>query len=60
MEERVLIAETRLAEERSRMEDPSITADAAALQERLEALDQAQREVDQLYERWAELEARLQ
>jgi ATP-binding cassette subfamily F protein uup len=58
MEERVLTAEARLAEERSRMEDPSITADAAALQERLQALDEAQREVDRLYERWAELEAK--
>jgi ATP-binding cassette subfamily F protein uup len=59
MEERVLAAEARVAEGRSRTEDPSIATDAAALQERLQALDEAQREVDRLYERWAELEAKL-
>jgi ATP-binding cassette subfamily F protein uup len=58
MEEKVLAAEARVAEERSRAEDPSIATDAAALQERLHALDQARREVDRLYERWAELEAK--
>jgi len=59
MEERVLAAEARVAERRSRTEDPSIATDAAALQERLQALEEAQREVDGLYERWAELEAKL-
>ena len=59
MEERVLAAEARVAEGRSRTEDPSIATDAAALQERWQALDEAQREVDRLYERWAELEAKL-
>jgi len=59
MEERVLAAEARVAEGKSRTEDPSIATDAAALQERLQALDEAQREVDRLYERWAELEAKL-
>jgi len=58
MEERVHAAEARLVEERTRAEDPSIATDAAALQERLEALDEARREVDRLYERWAELEAK--
>ncbi len=56
MEKSVLAAEARVAEKRSRTEDPSIVTDAAALQERLQALDEAQREVDRLYERWAELE----
>ena len=59
MEERVLAAEARVAEGKSRAEDPSIATDATALQERLKALDEAQREVDRLYERWAELEAKL-
>ena len=59
MEQRVLAAEARVAERKSRAEEPSIAADAAALQERLQALDEAQREVDRLYERWAELEAKL-
>lgn len=38
--------------------DPSIATDAAALQERLQALEDARREVDRLYERWAGLGAR--
>jgi ATP-binding cassette subfamily F protein uup len=59
MEARILAAEARVAEVRSRTEDPSIATDAAALQERLRALNAAQREVDRLYERWAELEAKL-
>jgi len=59
MDERVLAAESTLAERRSSAEDASIATDAAALQERLQALDEAQREVDRLYERWAELEAKL-
>jgi ATP-binding cassette subfamily F protein uup len=58
MEESVLAAEARVAEERSRSEDPSIATDATVLQERLHALHEAQREVDRLYERWAELEAK--
>jgi len=58
MEERVLAAEARVVDRRSLTEDPSIATDAVALQERLQALDEAQREVDRLYERWAELEAR--
>jgi ATP-binding cassette subfamily F protein uup len=59
MEERVLTAEARVAEARVGTEDPSIATDAAALQERLQALDEAQGELDRLYERWAELEAKL-
>jgi ATP-binding cassette subfamily F protein uup len=59
MEERVIAAEARVAEGRSRAEDPSIATDAAALQERMHTLDEAEREVDRLYERWAELEAKL-
>jgi len=58
MEERVLAAEALVADEKARTEDPSIATDAVALQERLQALDEAQKEVDRLYERWAELEAR--
>jgi ATP-binding cassette subfamily F protein uup len=58
MEERILDAEARLGEAESRAHDPAIATDAAALQERMQALDEARREVDRLYERWAELEAR--
>ena len=58
MEQRVLSAEARAADAKSRAEDPAIGSDAAALHERLQALDEAQLEVDRLYERWAELEER--
>jgi ATP-binding cassette subfamily F protein uup len=60
MEERVLDAEARLEEAKQRAQDPSIAADAAALQERLAKLQEAQSAVDALYARWAELEAKLE
>ena len=58
MESRVVAAENQLSEARSRAEDPSIATDADVLQERLQALESAQQDVDRLYERWAELEAK--
>ena len=58
MEASVLAAEERLSEAKSRAEDPAIAADANALQERFAALTAAQAEVDRLYARWAELEAK--
>jgi ATP-binding cassette subfamily F protein uup len=59
MEANVLAAEERLGEARKRAEDPTITSDANALQERYAELSAAQAEVDRLYARWAELEAKL-
>jgi ATP-binding cassette subfamily F protein uup len=59
MEAKVLASEARMAESKSRAEDPSIATDAAALEKSLQALDEARGEVDRLYERWAELEAKL-
>ena len=59
LEARVLAAEERLAEARRQAEDPSIASDAGALQRRLAALAEVQQEVDRLYNRWAELEAKL-
>jgi len=59
METAVLTAEERLSEAKKRAEDPSIAADAGALQQRYAELDAAQAEVDRLYARWAELEAKL-
>ena len=58
MEAAVLAAEERLATARRRAEDPSIATDAAALQARLDELETAGGEVDRLYARWAELEAK--
>lgn len=58
MEERVLAAEARAAEARSRIEDPAIASDAESLQVQAQALEEAQGEINRLYERWAELEAK--
>jgi ABC transport system ATP-binding/permease protein len=58
MEASVLAAEERLAEAKRRVEDPAVAADANALQERYTALSAAQAEVDRLYARWAELDAK--
>jgi len=59
MEQAVEDAEASLAEARRRAEDPSIASDAAALQARFAELAAAQAEVDRLYARWGELEAKL-
>ena len=58
IEASVLAAEERLAEARRRAEDPSIATDAATLQRRLNEAEAAGSEVDRLYARWAELEAK--
>jgi ATP-binding cassette subfamily F protein uup len=58
MEPIVLAAEAGLEAARSRVEDPSVATDAAALQLRITELEEAQRDVDRLYARWAELEAK--
>jgi ABC transport system ATP-binding/permease protein len=59
MEAAVLAAETTLEEAKTRAHDPAIAADSSALQERFAELAAAQKEVDRLYARWAELEAKL-
>jgi len=59
METNVLGAEERLSEARRQAEDPLIATDAPALQARYAELAAAQAEVDRLYARWAELEAKL-
>jgi ATP-binding cassette subfamily F protein uup len=55
IERRVEVSDERLAEARTRVEDPAIASDASALQEALLELDAAQHENDTLYARWAEL-----
>jgi ATP-binding cassette subfamily F protein uup len=59
MEHKVLAAEARADEARKRTEDPSIATNATVLQDRFQEMADAQTEVDQLYARWAELEAKL-
>jgi ATP-binding cassette subfamily F protein uup len=58
MEATVLAAEERLADARRRAEDPSIAADATALQQRFAEVAAAEAEVERLYRRWSELEAK--
>jgi ATP-binding cassette subfamily F protein uup len=58
MEGAILEAETAVERCRRAAEDPGIASDPPALQERYAALDAARAEVDRLYARWAELEAK--
>jgi len=59
MEARILGAEEALEACRQAAADPRVAADHQALAARIAALSAAQAEVDRLYTRWAELEARI-
>jgi len=59
MEGRILSAEQALDAAQAAAVDPAVQTDPRALQERLAALEIAHREVEQLYARWADLEARV-
>lgn len=59
MEAQILEAEEKLALAQAHTQDPGISANAAKLQEACMAAETAQTEVDRLYARWAELEAKL-
>jgi ABC transport system ATP-binding/permease protein len=58
MEQAILDAERVVDTCRREAEDPAIASDATALQARHAALQTAQAEVDRLYTRWAELDAK--
>jgi ATP-binding cassette subfamily F protein uup len=58
IEERLMAAEEQVAHERSVLEDPAVATDAVRLQATLAALEQAQKTLDELYTRWAELESK--
>jgi ATP-binding cassette subfamily F protein uup len=58
IEERILAAEEAAAAAEAAVSDPAVASDAAALQERLTALEAARAAVDALYARWGELDAR--
>ena len=58
MEQRIAEAEGSLQRKRADAEDPAIATDATRLVAAHAELDQAQQEVDALYERWAELEGK--
>ena len=59
MEEAILMAEEHLAGCQKGVEDPAVASDAWELQRRCEALETAQHEVERLYARWSELEAKV-
>ncbi len=56
IEERVAAAEEKLELKRTAAADPAIASDAPSLMNAHSELEEAQREVDELYARWAELE----
>jgi ATP-binding cassette subfamily F protein uup len=56
MESRISEAELLLHVRRSALEDPAVTSDRMSLQNACTQLDEAQKSVDALYARWAELE----
>jgi ATP-binding cassette subfamily F protein uup len=58
IEDRVTAAEEQVARERELVEDPAVATDAVRLQAALHAMDTAQTALDELYTRWAELEAK--
>jgi ATP-binding cassette subfamily F protein uup len=56
MENRINEAEQILQSRRAALEDPVITSDRMSLQNACNQLDEAQKSVESLYARWAELE----
>ncbi len=60
MEQAIAEAEGRLAEAERVLADPAVASDAEALLERQQQQQAARARVDGLYERWAELEAKLE
>ncbi len=59
IEERVTEAEHKLSDARDALSDPAIMSDPVRLTEAAAHLDKLQAEVDTIYERWAELGAKL-
>ena len=58
LEQRIAQAEESLRQKRANAEDPAIASDAERLLLAHSELQQAQKDVDALYERWAELEGK--
>jgi len=56
MEEKIAVAEERLAVAHKTADDPKLATQAAKLAQAYKDLDAARRDVEKLYERWAELE----
>lgn len=60
IEKQVLAAEAALEQCRAKTENPKIASNHVQLQEAYDALKTAEQEVERLYTRWAELEAKQQ
>ncbi len=60
MEQRISEAETIRDSCRAKVEDPAVASDHLRLQEALTNLKETEREIERLYARWAELEAKHQ
>ncbi len=58
IEERILEAEASLEQYQSALQDPQVASDGEQLQRTYEQMQTAQARVDELYERWAELESK--
>jgi len=56
IEERIAEAEQQVEARRAALQDPAITSDAALLRETCLQMEEAQKAIDSLYARWAELE----
>ncbi|MBV8707092.1 MAG: ABC transporter ATP-binding protein, partial [Acidobacteriaceae bacterium] len=59
IEDRITEAEDILTAKRALLEDLQIASNPKRLQAALAEIDEAQETVDQLYSRWAELEAKI-
>jgi ABC transport system ATP-binding/permease protein len=59
IEERIAEAERELQARHAELDDPAITSDRLRLQDTLAKMGEAQKTVDELYARWAELENKL-
>jgi ATP-binding cassette subfamily F protein uup len=58
MEEKILAAEEELHAQQKQMEDPTVLANHVKLREVCASVDEAQKRVQSLYQRWQELEAK--
>jgi ABC transport system ATP-binding/permease protein len=59
IEQRIAEAEATLEQKKAAAEDPSIATDAARLIAAHAELEETQKKVDELYQRWSDLEAKL-
>jgi len=59
IEARIAEAESALEAKRAQLQEPAVLRDGRRLHELSQEIDAAQQTVDSLYQRWAELEARM-